>query len=441
MSLERLLVQGGNTLKGNVTINGAKNSALVLMAAALLGTQDIIILDNVPRLADIEIMAEVLQSLGAKATFTSHHTLEVDSRGLNASKAPYDLVTQMRASFFVLGPLVARMGRAEVALPGGCAIGSRPVDIHLKGLEAMGARIEIEHGNVIVETEGPLQGADITLSFPSVGATENLMMAACLAEGKTALRNVAREPEIEDLANFLNAMGAQISGAGSDVIHIEGVKALKQPIRYPVMPDRIEAGTFMVAAAITEGDVIVEKAPVAAMDSLIATLREANVTIDVIDHETLRVQGNKPIRPVNIRTMPHPGFPTDMQAQMAVLLAVAEGTSSITETVFENRFMYVDEMLRMGSHMRVDGRTVTIVGEQELSGAPVQGTDLRAAAALVLAGLIAEGETSVSNLHYLDRGYENFEHKLAGLGANICRVTVQAEKAEEVSGSNSLVLC
>lgn len=438
MSLERLLIQGGNTLKGKVTINGAKNSALVLMAASLLGTQDIIILDNVPRLADIEIMAEVLQSLGAKATFTSHHTLEVDARGLNASKAPYDLVTQMRASFFVLGPLVARMGRAEVALPGGCAIGSRPVDIHLKGLEAMGASIEIEHGNVIVETQGPLKGADITLSFPSVGATENLMMAACLAEGQTHLRNVAREPEIEDLANFLNAMGAQISGAGSDTIVIEGVKALKQPIRYSVMPDRIEAGTFMVAAAITQGDVIVEKAPVTAMDSLIATLREANVTIDVLDQETLRVRGNQPIRPVHIRTMPHPGFPTDMQAQMAVLLAAAEGTSSITETVFENRFMYVDEMLRMGSQMRVEGRTVTILGNAELSGAPVQGTDLRAAAALVLAGLIADGETSVSNLHYLDRGYENFEHKLAGLGANICRVSVQAEKPEE---SNNLVLC
>lgn len=438
MSLERLLVQGGNTLQGKVTINGAKNSALVLMAASLLGTQDIIVLDNVPRLADIEIMAEVLQSLGAKATFTSHHTLEVDARGLNASKAPYDLVTQMRASFFVLGPLVARMGRAEVALPGGCAIGSRPVDIHLKGLEAMGASVEIEHGNVIVETNGPLQGADIHLSFPSVGATENLMMAACLAEGNTYLRNVAREPEIEDLANFLNTMGAKISGAGTDIIFIEGVKALKQPIRYSVMPDRIEAGTFMVAAAITEGDVIVEKAPVSAMDSLISTLRETNVTIDIIDDQTLRVRGNKPLLPTHIRTMPHPGFPTDMQAQMAVLLAVAEGTSSITETVFENRFMYVDEMLRMGSHMRVEGRTVTIMGDSELSGAPVQGTDLRAAAALVLAGLIADGETSVSNLHYLDRGYESFEQKLAALGANICRVTVQAEKPEE---SNTLVLC
>ena len=302
----------------------------------------------------------------------------------------------------------------------------------------MGAHIEIEHGNVIVETNGPLKGADILLSFPSVGATENLMMAACLAEGNTHLRNVAREPEIEDLANFLNTMGAKISGAGTDTIFIEGVKALKQPIRYSVMPDRIEAGTFMVAAAITEGDVIVEKAPVAAMDSLISTLRETNVTIDIIDDATLRVRGNKPIRPAHIRTMPHPGFPTDMQAQMAVLLAVAEGTSSITETVFENRFMYVDEMLRMGSHMRVDGRTVTIMGNSELSGAPVQGTDLRAAAALVLAGLIADGETSVSNLHYLDRGYEDFEQKLAGLGANICRVTVQAEKPEE---SNNLVLC
>ncbi len=441
MSLERLLIQGGNTLNGKVTINGAKNSALVLMAASLLGTQDIIVLDNVPRLADIEIMAEVLQSLGAKASFTSHHTLEVDARGLNMHKAPYDLVTQMRASFFVLGPLVARMGRAEVALPGGCAIGSRPVDLHLKGLEAMGASIEIEHGNVLVETNGPLKGADYHMAFPSVGATENLMMAGCLAEGTTYLRNVAREPEIEDLANFLNAMGAKISGAGTDVITIHGVEALKQPIRYSVMPDRIEAGTFMIAAAITQGDVVLEKAPVSAMDSLIAAMKEANVTIEIMDNSTLRVKGNKPIKPVHVRTMPHPGFPTDMQAQMAVLLSVAEGTSSITETVFENRFMYVDEMQRMGSQMRVDGRTVTIVGEEELSGAPVQGTDLRAAAALVLAGLIADGETSVSNLHYLDRGYEQFEQKLAALGASICRVTVQAEKEESVATSSDLVLC
>lgn len=429
MNLERLIIQGGVSLNGNVTINGAKNSALVLMSAALLGKQDVIVLENVPRLADIEVMAEVLRSLGAKVNFTARHTLEIDSRNLNNSVAPYELVTKMRASFFVLGPLIARMGHAEVSLPGGCAIGSRPVDLHLKGLEAMGATIEIEHGNVIARAD-KLVGADYYMNFPSVGATENLMMAASLAEGTTRLMNVAREPEIVDLADLLIAMGAKISGAGTDTITIEGVKDLKQPVTYSVMSDRIEAGTFMIAAAMTRGSVVVENAPVAELESLISKMREANVLIETLDEKTLRVSGRYPILATRIRTMPHPGFPTDMQAQFAAMMAIAEGTSSITETVFENRFMYADEFHRMGANIRVEGNTLTIQGMPRLSGAPVQGTDLRAAAALVLAGLVAEGETAVSNLHYLDRGYENFESRLSDLGARIFRVSTRAEKQD-----------
>lgn len=436
MTFERLIIQGGTPLNGDVTIYGAKNSALVLMAAAVLGKQDIIVLDNVPRLADIEIMADVLRSLGAKVKFTAHHTLEIDPRKIDKCSAPYELVTKMRASFFVLGPLLARMGRAEVSLPGGCAIGSRPVDIHLKGLEAMGAHIEIEHGNVLATCD-KLVGADIYLNFPSVGATENLMMAGSLAEGTTRLYNVAREPEIEDLANFLIKMGAKITGAGTDVITIEGVSSLKQPVHYSVMPDRIEAGTFMIAAAMTRGNVTLQKAPVAALDALIAKMREANVHITVIDHETVNVQGRHPVLATNVRTLPHPGFPTDMQAQFAALMSIADGVSTITETVFENRFMYVDEMQRMGVNIRAEGKTSTIVGQPRLSGAPVQGTDLRAAAALVLTGLVAEGETSVSNLFYLDRGYEAFEQRLAALGARICRVSVKAEKQEPVLAANA----
>ena len=431
MNLERLLIQGGSPLNGSVKINGAKNSALVLMAASVLGTQDIIVLENIPRLADIEVMADVLRSLGAKVHFIEANTLEIDPRNINKTSAPYELVTKMRASFFVLGPLIARMGRAEVALPGGCAIGSRPVDIHLKGLEAMGAEIEIEHGNVIVKAD-KLVGAEINFSFPSVGATENLMMAACLAEGTTRMYNVAREPEIIDLANFLKAMGARIHGAGTDIITIEGVKDLKQPVYYSCMPDRIEAGTFMIGAALTLGNVVLEKAPVHELESLMVALREANVNIEVMNHNTLRVIGNRPIRATRVRTAPHPGFPTDMQAQFASLMALADGTSFITETVFENRFMYVDELQRMGAQIRIEGNTAIIQGQKRLSGAPVQATDLRAAAALVLAGLVAEGETSVSNLFYLDRGYEDFEVRLSELGAKVCRVAAIAEKHEVV---------
>jgi UDP-N-acetylglucosamine 1-carboxyvinyltransferase len=430
MNLDRLKINGGVALNGHVTINGAKNSALVLMAAAVLGSQEII-LENVPRLADVEIMVEVLRSLGARVHFISHNQLLIDPRQIANSVAPYELVTKMRASFFVLGPLVGKLGHAKVSLPGGCAIGSRPVDLHLKGLEAMGAEIILEHGDVIVQADH-LHGADIYLNFPSVGATENIMMAASLADGTTIIRNAAQEPEIDDLAQFLISMGARIQGAGSDTIIIEGVKKLDKPSTYQVMSDRIEAGTFMIAAAMTKGDVTIEKCPIHSLQALIAKMRECGVFFEQIDAQTLRVCGPNKILARDARTMPHPGFPTDIQAQYAAMMSIAEGTSLLTETVFENRFMYVDELQRMGGNLRIEGNTAIIKGQPLLSGAPVIATDLRAAAALVLAGLVAEGETLVANLCYLDRGYEAFEQKLANLGARICRIAVKAEKKEEI---------
>lgn len=430
MSLDRLKIKGGVPLKGTVTVHGAKNSALVLMAACILGKNEIH-LTNVPRLADVEIMVDVLRSLGAKVEFVSKNDLLIDPRNINNSVAPYELVTQMRASFVVMGPLLARLGEASVSLPGGCAIGSRPVDFHLKAFQAMGAEITIEHGNVLAQAQH-LKGAKVYLDFPSVGATQNAMMAACLADGTTVIQNAAMEPEIIDLADFLIALGGQVKGAGSDTIIIEGVKELNKPITYPVMPDRIEAGTFMLAAAMTKGQLIVDQAPVSALHSLIAKMQECGVQVDVLNPTQVRVSAENTITGTHIKTLPFPGFPTDMQAQFAAMLTIAEGTSTITETVFENRFMYVDEFIRMGADIRIDGRTAVIQGRSGLSGAPVQATDLRAAAALVLAGLVAEGETSVSNLEYLDRGYENFEQKLAELGARICRISVQAQKSEEI---------
>jgi len=430
MNLDRLKINGGVALNGHVTINGAKNSALVLMAAAILGSEEIV-LENVPRLADVEIMVDVLRSLGARAHFIEHNVLLIDPRHIANSVAPYDLVTKMRASFFVLGPLVGKLGQAKVSLPGGCAIGSRPVDLHLKGLEAMGADIVLEHGDVIANAPH-LRGADIYLNFPSVGATENIMMAASLADGTTTIRNAAQEPEIDDLAQFLISMGARIQGAGSDTIVIEGVKKLDKASTYRVMSDRIEAGTFMIGAAMTRGDIILEKCPTHSLMALIGKMRECGVFFDQIDAQTLRVCGPAKILARDARTMPHPGFPTDIQAQYAAMMAMAEGTSLLTETVFENRFMYVDELQRMGAQIRIEGNTAIIKGQPILSGAPVIATDLRAAAALVLAGLVADGETLVANLCYLDRGYESFEQKLANLGARICRIAVKAEKKEEV---------
>lgn len=415
--MDKILVRGGRPLKGCVHVRGAKNSTLPLMAAALLAEQPCT-LHNVPCLHDVFSMDKILSAMGMSSEFTGRYMV-LDPTTVNSQFAPYDLVRKMRASFFVLGPLLGRYGKAKVSLPGGCAIGTRPVDIHLKGLEAMGARIAIEEGYVIAE--GQLHGADIALDFPSVGATENLMMAATRAKGVTRIGNVAREPEIVDLGQFLNEMGAQISGAGTDLITVVGVDALGGA-EHVVIPDRIEAGTFLVAAVATHGDVTVMNMNPEHLSNLLTKLQEIGAELEV--HGTrVRVRANGTLKAHDIQTQPYPGFPTDLQAQMMALLCVAEGVSVIKETVFENRFMQAGELLRMGAQIDLDGNAAIVRGVQGLSGAPVMASDLRASAALVIAGLIAEkGETAIQRVYHIDRGYERIEERLSGLGADIERV-------------------
>ncbi|MBQ1890046.1 MAG: UDP-N-acetylglucosamine 1-carboxyvinyltransferase, partial [Selenomonas sp.] len=372
-------------------------------------------------LEDVHTITEVLKKLGVKAEFDeTKHQLKVDSTVIGSCEAPYDLVRKMRASFLIMGPLLARCGQAKISLPGGCAIGTRPIDLHLKGFEALGADIKIGHGFIEATAPEGLKGAKIYLDFPSVGATENILMAASMAEGQTILENPAQEPEIVDLANYLNVMGAKIRGAGTNVIKIDGVPKLMGR-DYTIIPDRIEAGTYMVAAAMTKGDVYIENAISEHLKPVIAKLKEAGVTIEE-DVNGIRVVCNKRTKAVDIKTMPYPGFPTDMQAQFMAMLAVSEGTGLVTETVFENRFMHVDELKRMGSNIKIDGRTSVVEGVETLMGCQVKATDLRAGAAMVLAGLVAEGETQVGYIHHIDRGYDNLVDKLVGLGADICRV-------------------
>jgi len=415
--LEKIIIHGGRRLKGEVAISGAKNAALPLLFATLL-TGGRHCLDNVPALRDIHTAEQLLTTLGASVERHGSR-FEVEASHLKHVEAPYDLVRTMRASVLVLGPLLARLGQARVSLPGGCAIGARPINLHLKGLEAMGARIELSHGYVEARARR-LRGARIYFDLPTVGGTENLMMAASLARGTTVLENAACEPEIVDLAQALTRMGARIEGAGSDRIVIEGVDEL-HPLQYSVMPDRIEAGTFMVAAAMTRGDIRLRGARPGDMEALISKLREAGAEVTVLD-DGLRVQGNRHIKPVNIKTLPHPGFPTDMQAQFMALMALAEGTSVITESVFENRFMHVCELQRLGADIAIEGSTATVKGSRGLVGAPVMATDLRASACLVLAGLAAENTTEVARIYHLDRGYERIEEKFRQLGASIERV-------------------
>ncbi len=405
-------------------IEGAKNAVLPVIAATLLASKGTSVLSNVPRLSDVYTINEVLKYLQADVQFKDD-IVTVDATGEISSDAPFEYVRKMRASIVVMGPLLARTGKARVALPGGCAIGSRPVDLHLKGFEAMGATVKIENGYIEATAE-KLQGAKIYLDFPSVGATQNIMMAATLAEGTTVIENVAREPEIVDLANFLNQMGARVIGAGTEVIRIEGVKELTAT-EHSIIPDRIEAGTFMIAAAITKGNVLVEDAVPEHISSLIAKLKEMGVQI-IEEANGLRVIGPDKLKPVDVKTMPHPGFPTDMQSQMMVIQMLSEGTSVMTETVFENRFMHVEEMRRMNADMKIEGNSVIINGPAKLQGAEVAATDLRAAAALVLAGLEADGYTQVTELKYLDRGYTDFHLKLRALGADIERVDDQVVK-------------
>jgi len=415
--MKSIVINGGRELSGEVVISGAKNAALPIIAAGLLCEGEHRI-KNVPSLADVRTLGRIVQHMGASVTATDHEVI-VDSSKVTAPEAPYDLVRTMRASVLVLGPLVARFGRARVSLPGGCAIGARPVNLHIMGLEKMGAKVQIEHGYIVAEARR-LRGAQIYFDIVTVTGTENLMMAATLADGETVLENAAREPEVVDLANALIGMGARIEGAGTDVIRITGVERLR-PIAHAVLPDRIETGTFVIAAAITGGTIAIRECDPHHVDALLAKVAEAGAVITA-EGRTLTVQGTGTIRPVSIKTLPYPGFPTDMQAQFMSLMTLARGTSVINETIFENRFTHVAELRRMGADIQHDGRTAVVKGVQKLSGAPVMATDLRASASLILAGLAAEGTTVVSRIYHLDRGYENIEGKLSALGADIKRV-------------------
>ena len=416
--LNKIMVEKSPPLRGNVRISGAKNSALPILAASLLGTEDII-LEDVPKLKDVEVISEVLSSLGAKVEFLDKGIIKINSKDISNYETPYELMSKMRASFLVMGPLLTRLGKTKTSLPGGCAIGTRPIDLHLKGFRALGAEIDVDHGNIGAYAD-KLVGDRIYLDFPSVGATENIMMAAVMAEGETIIDNAAMEPEIVDLANFLNKLGADIKGAGTSSIRIKGVKELGGAT-HSVIPDRIEAGTFMVAAAITKGDILVENVITSHIKPVIAKLREAGCQV-YENGDKVRVIGADEIKSVDIKTLPYPGFPTDMQAQFMSLMSISKGTSVIIETVFENRFMHVDELKRMGADIKIDGRSAIIQGVDNLMSAPVKATDLRAGAALVLAGLVSDGVTEIGDVYHIDRGYDNIEEKLTKLGAKIYRV-------------------
>ncbi|WP_031514280.1 UDP-N-acetylglucosamine 1-carboxyvinyltransferase [Desulfofalx alkaliphila] len=420
--MRKIVVSGGRSLKGKVKISGAKNASLAIMCAALMADKPVV-LDNIPYISDVKIMIEIIGTMGAEIRWLDSDVLYIKPPETISQDAPYEKVKKLRASNLLLGPLLAKYGRASVALPGGCNIGVRPMDLHFKGLAGMGAEIRLERGFVI-GTADRLTGARVYLDFPSVGATENIMMAACLAEGQTIIENVAKEPEIVDLANFLNAMGAKVRGAGTDVIKIEGKSELNQCQRYSVIPDRIEAGTYMVAAAATRGDVLLENVIPKHLEPLIAKLREAKVEIEESE-DSLRVKAAGPLAPVDIKTLPYPGFPTDMQSQMMVLLTTVPGTSVIVENIFENRFQVADELKRLGAKIKVEGRMAVIEGVPELQGAHVKATDLRAGAALLIAGLMARGETHISNPQYILRGYQDFESKLNSLGACVKSVTLE----------------
>ncbi len=419
--MEKLIVKGGKRLVGTVKTSGAKNAVLPIIAASIMGVTPSHF-DEVPMLEDVRTISEVLKSLGIKVESKEKNVLDIDSTTINSYEPPCELMRNMRASFFIMGPLLARMGKARIHMPGGCAIGARPVDIHLKGFEALGVVLKQEDGFIEATTPNGLKGATIYFDFPSVGATENVMMAAALAEGVTILENVAEEPEIVALANYLNKMGAKVRGAGTDVIRIEGVKELRGA-DYTIIPDRIEAGTYMIAAAMTGGDVIIDNVLPEHQKPLIAKLREAGAIVEE-DIDKVRVIGTGSLKGVSVKTLPYPGFPTDMQAQIMAMMVVSEGNSRVTETVFENRFMHVAELNRMGAKITTADRSANIEGPAKLVGCDVRATDLRAGAAMILAGLVAEGETRIGDLFHIDRGYEDIVEKLRNLGADIERVDV-----------------
>ncbi|MFB2674481.1 UDP-N-acetylglucosamine 1-carboxyvinyltransferase [Shewanella xiamenensis] len=418
--MDKLAIQASPPLAGDVIISGAKNAALPILMAGVLAETDFIV-SNVPNLRDVSTSCKLLRCLGADVDELGNGQIRISTKNLNEFCAPYDLVKTMRASILILGPLLARYGTADVSLPGGCAIGARPVNLHLHGLEMMGAKIEVKEGYIKARVDGRLKGAHIFMDMVSVGATENLLMAAALADGETVIENAAREPEVIDLANCLIAMGAKITGVGSATLRIQGVERL-QGCEYRVMPDRIETGSFLVAAAVTRGRIRCLKADPASLESVIAKLEDAGAKITTgEDWIELDMEGKRP-KAVNIKTAPYPGFPTDMQAQFCVLNVLAQGTATITETIFENRFMHVPELVRMGATMELEGNTCIIQGIESLSGAQVMATDLRASASLVIAGLVADGKTIVDRIYHLDRGYEHIEQKFQGLGAHVERV-------------------
>ena len=417
--MDRLIIHGGTPLNGEISISGAKNAALPILSSTIL-TDEIMTISNVPHLHDITTTIELLGLMGSRITVDERMQIELDNGNIDNFFAPYELVKTMRASILVLGPLLAKYGKADVSLPGGCAIGSRPVNLHLQGLASMGADITVE-GGYIRATANRLKGAHLTLDIVTVTGTENLMMAASLAEGKTVIENAAREPEVTDLANCLNKMGANIEGAGTDRIEIEGVETL-HGTDYKILPDRIETGTYLVAAAMTGGKIRLKNTQPTLLESVLAKLKEAGANIDTDENSiTLDMQGNKP-KAVDIHTSPFPGFPTDMQAQFTAMNSIANGSGTITESVFENRFMHVHELQRMGADLKLEGNTTITKGVGQLTCAPVMATDLRASASLVLAGLVAEGDTIVDRIYHIDRGYETIEEKLSQLGANIKRV-------------------
>ncbi|HFL7046658.1 TPA: UDP-N-acetylglucosamine 1-carboxyvinyltransferase [Staphylococcus aureus] len=419
--MDKIVIKGGNKLTGEVKVEGAKNAVLPILTASLLASDKPSKLVNVPALSDVETINNVLTTLNADVTYKKdENAVVVDATKTLNEEAPYEYVSKMRASILVMGPLLARLGHAIVALPGGCAIGSRPIEQHIKGFEALGAEIHLENGNIYANAKDGLKGTSIHLDFPSVGATQNIIMAASLAKGKTLIENAAKEPEIVDLANYINEMGGRITGAGTDTITINGVESL-HGVEHAIIPDRIEAGTLLIAGAITRGDIFVRGAIKEHMASLVYKLEEMGVELDY-QEDGMRVRAEGELQPVDIKTLPHPGFPTDMQSQMMALLLTANGHKVVTETVFENRFMHVAEFKRMNANINVEGRSAKLEGKSQLQGAQVKATDLRAAAALILAGLVADGKTSVTELTHLDRGYVDLHGKLKQLGADIERI-------------------
>ncbi|HHB0181543.1 TPA: UDP-N-acetylglucosamine 1-carboxyvinyltransferase [Staphylococcus aureus] len=419
--MDKIVIKGGNKLTGEVKVEGAKNAVLPILTASLLASDKPSKLVNVPALSDVETINNVLTTLNADVTYKKdENAVVVDATKTLNEEAPYEYVSKMRASILVMGPLLARLGHAIVALPGGCAIGSRPIEQHIKGFEALGAEIHLENGNIYANAKDGLKGTSIHLDFPSVGATQNIIMAASLAKGKTLIENAAKEPEIVDLANYINEMGGRITGAGTDTITINGVESL-HGVEHAIIPDRIEAGTLLIAGAITRGDIFVRGAIKEHMASLVYKLEEMGVELDY-QEDGIRVRAEGDLQPVDIKTLPHPGFPTDMQSQMMALLLTANGHKVVTETVFENRFMHVAEFKRMNANINVEGRSAKLEGKSQLQGAQVKATDLRAAAALILAGLVADGKTSVTELNHLDRGYVDLHGKLKQLDADIERI-------------------